>query len=136
MKENDKVSLEEGNIATEGQANDSRDQTLSIDSPEFYDIKRSLCIAINEAVAEAGNGNVVTITLKMEISSPDKAKTEHKEINEIKGTTTIRLTKTIDKYDDSTPPITLRYDGYGYKPNRRQVSLFEMEPVGEEHANG
>lgn len=107
---------------------------LTIDFEEFSEIKRSLSIAIQEAVKESGSGNKVTITLRMELSSPNDADADNKEINPIKSKTTIKSNKTIDQYDDETNSLFLIKDSAGYIPNRRQVSIYDMKPVEEEVA--
>lgn len=105
---------------------------ISIDSPEFYEVKRALNIAINEAIKEAGDDGIVTINLKMDIVSPDRSTEEEKEISPIKSVITIKAQKQIDKYEDKTDQLMVIKDGFGYVTNRRQVSFFEMTPIEED----
>lgn len=105
---------------------------ISIDSPEFYEVKRALNVAINEAIKEAGDDSVVTINLKMDIVSPDRSSEEEKEISPIKSVITIKAQKQIDKYEDKTEQLMVIKDGFGYVANRRQVSIYDMTPIEED----
>lgn len=111
-----------GSVLSDGQ--------ISIDSPEFSKVKQTLSYAINEAIKEAGDDSIVTISLKMDIVSPNRSSEEEKELA-LKSVITIKAQKQIDKHEDKTDQILVMKEGPGYVANRRQVSIFEMSQIEE-----
>lgn len=111
-----------GSVLSDGQ--------IAIDSPEFSKVKQTLSYAINEAIKEAGDDSIVTISLKMDIVSPNRSSEEEKELA-LKSVITIKAQKQIDKHEDKTDQLLVMKEGPGYVANRRQVSIFEMSQIEE-----